>query len=112
MTLGLMRLAKIPSSHGSSINTTLNNSEEVKLFYRVTFTFVNVILLKFIFFSGINDCSEAPKTTGIYTVFNHGFQPFPVYCDQLTDGGGILYVLLLTPNCAFSSLISLINRNH
>ncbi|XP_078374668.1 uncharacterized protein LOC144658184 isoform X2 [Oculina patagonica] len=36
----------------------------------------------------VNDCSEAPQTTGIHYIMNNGLQSFPVYCDQTTDGGG------------------------
>lgn len=75
MILGLMRLANIPSSHGSYINATLNNSEEVKLFYRVTFTFVNVILLKFIFFQVLMTVLRLRRqlefTQFLITVFSH-----------------------------------------
>ena len=48
-----------------------------------------------IYFSGINDCSEAPQATGIYTAVNHGLQPFHVYCDQSTDSGGISHLLFI-----------------
>ncbi|XP_022790898.1 uncharacterized protein LOC111330326 isoform X1 [Stylophora pistillata] len=34
------------------------------------------------------NCSEAPKETGVYKISNHGSDPFPVYCDQTSDGGG------------------------
>ncbi|PFX14335.1 hypothetical protein AWC38_SpisGene21514 [Stylophora pistillata] len=34
------------------------------------------------------NCSEAPKETGVYKISIHGSDPFPVYCDQTSDGGG------------------------
>ncbi|PFX12602.1 hypothetical protein AWC38_SpisGene23409, partial [Stylophora pistillata] len=34
------------------------------------------------------NCSQAPKKTGVYKISNHGSDPFPVYCDQTSDGGG------------------------
>ncbi|CAH3035579.1 unnamed protein product, partial [Pocillopora meandrina] len=34
------------------------------------------------------NCSQAPKETGVYKISNHGSDSFPVYCDQTSDGGG------------------------
>ena len=39
----------------------------------------------------LQNCSQAPKKTGIYNILNHGSGPFPVYCDQTTDGGGMYH---------------------
>ena len=41
-------------------------------------------------FLAVNDCTDAPQTTGVYNILNHGLSSFPVYCDQTNDGGGIL----------------------
>ena len=45
------------------------------------------VLLVFI---AIKDCSQAPtpRKTGIYYIRSHGSEPFPVYCDHTSDGGG------------------------
>ncbi|XP_066028564.1 uncharacterized protein [Pocillopora verrucosa] len=34
------------------------------------------------------NCSQAPKETGVYRISNHRSDSFPVYCDQTSDGGG------------------------
>ncbi|XP_067040608.1 uncharacterized protein [Acropora muricata] len=34
------------------------------------------------------NCSEAPRKTGIYHILDKQSQTFPVFCDQVTEGGG------------------------
>lgn len=41
-----------------------------------------------ILFSVVNNCLDAFPTSGIVKIFNHGLDPFPVYCDQKNDEGG------------------------
>ena len=36
----------------------------------------------------MNNCLDAFPTSGIVKIFNHGLDPFPVYCDQKNDEGG------------------------
>lgn len=46
--------------------------------------------LNFFIYIVINDCSDAPQTSGVYIILNHGLEAFPVYCDQTNDDGGML----------------------
>lgn len=36
----------------------------------------------------IHRCSDAPSITGVYNISHHDEGPFPVYCDQTSDGEG------------------------
>ncbi|XP_027052774.1 uncharacterized protein LOC113679979 [Pocillopora damicornis] len=53
----------------------------------------------------LQNCSQAPKKTGIYNILNHGSGPFPVYCDQTTDGGGwmMIFKVIGGINSSFSA---------
>ncbi|XP_078374692.1 uncharacterized protein LOC144658196 isoform X2 [Oculina patagonica] len=55
----------------------------------------------------IGDCSVAPKITGIYSIMNQGLQPFNVYCDQTTDGGGWTMVFKVIGGVASQSFFQL-----